>query len=53
MPAVEQLIAQLDSETGQILIEAKIIETQKNISTAKGIDWAVPWPPSISRPEMV
>jgi len=39
MPAVEQLISQLDSATGQILIEAKIIETQKNISSAKGIDW--------------
>jgi type II secretory pathway component GspD/PulD (secretin) len=39
MPSVEQLISQLDSETGQILIEAKIIETQKNISSAKGIDW--------------
>jgi len=39
MPAVEKLIAQLDSATGQILIEAKIIETTKDISTAKGIDW--------------
>jgi type II secretory pathway component GspD/PulD (secretin) len=39
MPAVEQLITQLDSATGQILIEAKIIETTKDISTAKGIDW--------------
>ena len=39
MPAVEKLISQLDSATGQILIEAKIIETTKDISTAKGIDW--------------
>jgi type II secretory pathway component GspD/PulD (secretin) len=39
MPAVEQLIGQLDRATGQILIEAKIIETQKNINSAKGIDW--------------
>jgi type II secretory pathway component GspD/PulD (secretin) len=39
MPAVEKLIAQLDSATGQILIEAKIMETTKDISTAKGIDW--------------
>jgi len=39
MPAVEQLISQLDSATGQILIEAKIIETTKDIGSAKGIDW--------------
>ena len=39
MPAVEKLIATLDSATGQILIEAKIIETTKDISSAKGIDW--------------
>jgi len=39
MPAVEKLISQLDSATGQILIEAKIIETTKDISSAKGIDW--------------
>jgi len=39
MPAVEKLISQLDSATGQILIEAKIIETTKDISTQKGIDW--------------
>jgi len=39
MPGVENLIRQLDSATGQILIEAKIIETTKDISSAKGIDW--------------
>jgi type II secretory pathway component GspD/PulD (secretin) len=39
MPSVEHLISQLDSATGQVLIEAKIIETTKDISTAKGIDW--------------
>ena len=39
MPAVEKLIAALDSATGQVLIEAKIIETTKDISTAKGINW--------------
>jgi type II secretory pathway component GspD/PulD (secretin) len=36
---VEKLIGQLDSATGQILIEAKIVETTKDIGTAKGIDW--------------
>jgi type II secretory pathway component GspD/PulD (secretin) len=39
MPAVENLISNLDSSTGQILIEAKIIETTKDITSAKGIDW--------------
>jgi len=39
MPIVENLIAQLDSPTGQILIEAKIIETLKDINTAKGVNW--------------
>jgi type II secretory pathway component GspD/PulD (secretin) len=39
MPAVKQLISRLDSATGQILIEAKIIETIKDINSAKGIDW--------------
>ncbi len=38
----------LDSATGQILIEAKIIETTKDISTAKGIDWTGTPPPSMS-----
>lgn len=39
MPAVEKLIGQLDSAIGQILIEAKIIETTKDINSAKGVDW--------------
>jgi type II secretory pathway component GspD/PulD (secretin) len=40
MPNVKKLISQLDSATGQILIEAKIIETTKDISTAKGVNWS-------------
>jgi type II secretory pathway component GspD/PulD (secretin) len=39
MPAVELLIAKLDSPTRQVLIEAKIVETTKDISSAKGVDW--------------
>jgi Flp pilus assembly secretin CpaC len=40
MPSVKNLIRQLDSATGQILIEAKIIETTKDVNTAKGVDWS-------------
>ena len=40
MPQVKNLIHQLDSATGQILIEAKIIETTKDVNTAKGVDWS-------------
>jgi len=38
--AVDELIQKLDLATKQVLIEAKILETQKNPSTAKGINWA-------------
>jgi type II secretory pathway component GspD/PulD (secretin) len=34
------LIATLDTPTKQVLIEAKLIETAKNPSTIKGIDWS-------------
>ncbi len=37
---VEQLVAQLDTPTKQVLIEAKILETTLNPKTAKGIDWS-------------
>jgi Flp pilus assembly secretin CpaC len=40
MPVVKNLIRQLDSATGQILIEAKIIETTKDVNTAKGVNWS-------------
>jgi type IV pilus assembly protein PilQ len=39
LPAAQKLIAQLDSATRQVLIEAKIVETTKDISSAKGVDW--------------
>lgn len=39
LPGVEALIAQLDTATRQVLIEAKIIETTKDITSAKGVDW--------------
>ena len=38
--AVTNLVAQLDTPTKQILIEAQIIETSRNPKTIKGIDWA-------------
>jgi type IV pilus secretin PilQ/predicted competence protein len=36
---VEDLVKQLDTPTKQVLIEAKILETTKNPSTARGINW--------------
>jgi type II secretory pathway component GspD/PulD (secretin) len=36
---VEALIKKLDSATRQVLVEAKIVETTKDITTAKGVDW--------------
>ena len=39
LSAAQKLIAQLDSATRQVLIEAKIVETTKDISSAKGVDW--------------
>jgi type II secretory pathway component GspD/PulD (secretin) len=39
LPGVEALVARLDSATRQVLIEAKIIETTKDITSAKGVDW--------------
>lgn len=39
LPAAEALITKLDSATRQVLIEAKIIETTKDITSAKGVDW--------------
>jgi type II secretory pathway component GspD/PulD (secretin) len=38
-PAVEELIAKLDTPTKQVLIEAQIWETAKNPRSVKGIDW--------------
>ena len=39
LPGVEALIAKLDSATRQVLVEAKIIQTSKDINSAKGVDW--------------
>ncbi len=36
---VDELVARLDTPTKQVLIEARLIETSKNPTTAKGIDW--------------
>jgi len=38
-PAIEELIAKLDTATRQVLIEAQIWEMSKNPRTVKGIDW--------------
>jgi len=38
-PAVEELVARIDTPTRQVLIEAQIWETAKNPRTIKGIDW--------------
>ena len=39
LPGVEALISKLDAATRQVLIEAKIVETTKDITSAKGVDW--------------
>jgi len=38
-PATQELITKLDTATRQVLIEAHLIETAKNPTTVKGIDW--------------
>lgn len=38
--AVDKLIERLDTQTKQVLIEAKILETTLNPKTSKGIDWS-------------
>lgn len=40
MTVVDELIARLDTPTKQVLIEAKLVETTKNPTSTKGIDWA-------------
>jgi len=37
--AVEKLVERLDTQTKQVLIEAKIMETRLNPKTSKGVDW--------------
>ena len=38
--AVDELVERLDTQTKQVLIEARLIETSLNPKTAKGIDWS-------------
>ena len=38
--AIDKLVASLDTQTKQVLLEAKILETTLSPHTAKGIDWA-------------
>jgi len=40
LAGAEALIAKLDSATRQVLVEAKIFETSKDINSAKGVDWS-------------
>jgi type II secretory pathway component GspD/PulD (secretin) len=40
LEAVDQLVERLDTQTKQVLIEARLIETSINPSTVKGIDWS-------------
>lgn len=40
MYGVTNLIAQLDTPTKQVLIEARLLETAKNPTSIKGIDWS-------------
>jgi type II secretory pathway component GspD/PulD (secretin) len=39
LTGVLALIDKLDSATRQVLIEARLVETQKDITSAKGVDW--------------
>jgi type II secretory pathway component GspD/PulD (secretin) len=39
MNAVEEMVASLDTKTKQVLIEARLLETQINPHTDKGVDW--------------
>ncbi len=40
MVEIEQLVDNLDTPTRQVLIEARLLETQINPSTVKGVDWS-------------
>jgi type II secretory pathway component GspD/PulD (secretin) len=40
MANIIKVVAQLDQQTKQVLIEAKLIESDKNPSSVKGIDWS-------------
>jgi type IV pilus assembly protein PilQ len=38
--AVDDMVTRLDTQTRQVLIEAKLIETDKNPTSTKGINWS-------------
>jgi type II secretory pathway component GspD/PulD (secretin) len=38
--SIDELVARLDTPTKQVLIEAKLVETSSNPTTAKGVDWS-------------
>ena len=40
MVAVDALVERLDTQTKQVLIEARLLETSMNPETRKGIDWS-------------
>lgn len=40
LSTLDEMVARLDTQTKQVLIEARILETSKNPSSAKGIDWS-------------
>ena len=40
LPAIEDLVEHLDTQTRQVLIEARLLETSVNPSTSKGVDWS-------------
>jgi type II secretory pathway component GspD/PulD (secretin) len=40
MVDIDQLVTRLDTQTKQVLIEARLVETSINPKTSKGIDWS-------------
>ncbi len=40
MATIDELIGRLDTPTKQVLIEAKLVETTKNPTSTKGVDWS-------------
>ena len=39
LTSIDDLVARLDTPTKQVLIEARIVETSKNPTSSKGVDW--------------
>ena len=40
LSAVDELVVRLDTQTKEVLIEAKLVELSKNPTTSKGVDWS-------------